>query len=51
MITRTVKEIDYLQESELEKIHKACLTVMEKNGVEFHSKEARDILEKGGAKV
>lgn len=51
MISRTVKAVDYLQEGELEKIHQACLTVLEKNGVEFHSQEARDILEKGGAKV
>lgn len=51
MINRTMQAMDYLQEEELQKIHQACLHVLEKNGVEFHLKEARDILEKGGAKV
>ena len=48
MIKRELKAIDYLEEGELEKIHQAALTVLEKNGVEFYSQEARDILKKGG---
>ena len=51
MITREIKPIDYLKPNALEKIHQAALTILEKNGVEFHSPEARDILKKNGAKV
>ncbi len=51
MISREIKALNYLSEGELEKIHQATLTVLEKNGVAFHSEEARDILKKGGAKV
>ena len=51
MIKRELKAIDYLEQGELEKIHKASLAVLEKNGVEFYSQEARDILKKGGARV
>ncbi len=51
MISRALKAMNYLEEGELEKIHRATLTVLEKNGVEFHSQEARDILKKGGARV
>lgn len=51
MIGRDFKALDYLESGELEQIHRASLTVLEKNGVEFHSKEARDVLIKGGAKV
>ena len=51
MIKREIKAIDYLEQDELEKIHQASLSVLEKNGVEFYSQEARDILKKHGAKV
>ncbi len=51
MISRDIKALDYLEKDELEKIHQAILEVLEKNGVEFHSPEAREILKKGGAKV
>ncbi|MDW7730643.1 MAG: trimethylamine methyltransferase family protein [Bacillota bacterium] len=51
MIKRELKAIDYLEQGELERIHKASLNILEKNGVEFFSQEARDILKKGGAKV
>jgi trimethylamine---corrinoid protein Co-methyltransferase len=51
MIKREIKPLDYLEQSELEKIHQAALTILEKNGVEFHSQEAREILKKNGAKV
>ena len=51
MISRVLKAMNYLEEDELEKIHQASLTVLEKNGIEFHSQEARDILKKGGARV
>jgi trimethylamine---corrinoid protein Co-methyltransferase len=51
MISRDIKALDYLEQEELEKIHQAILDVLEKNGVEFHSPEAREILKKGGARV
>ncbi|HED24516.1 MAG TPA: trimethylamine--corrinoid methyltransferase, partial [Firmicutes bacterium] len=51
MILRELKPMDYLEPEELEKIHQAVLTILEKVGVEFHSQEARDILKKAGAKV
>jgi trimethylamine--corrinoid protein Co-methyltransferase len=51
MIKRELKAIDYLEQGELEKIHKASLAILEKNGVEFYSEEARDILKKAGAKI
>ncbi len=51
MISRDLNPIDFLKVEDLEKIHKASLTVLEKNGVEFHSPEAREVLQKGGAKV
>ncbi len=51
MISRALKAMNYLEEGELEKIHQGILTVLEKNGIEFHSQEARDILKKGGARV
>lgn len=51
MINRVIKAMNYLEEDELEKIHQASLAILEKNGIEFHSQEARDILKKGGARV
>jgi trimethylamine---corrinoid protein Co-methyltransferase len=51
MINRKIKALDYLGEAELEQIHQAVLKVLEKNGVEFYSQEAREILSKGGARV
>jgi trimethylamine---corrinoid protein Co-methyltransferase len=51
MINRKIKALDYLGEAELEQIHKAVLKVLEKNGIEFYSQEAREILSKGGARV
>ncbi len=51
MITRDFKALDFLKENDLEKLHQAVLEVLEKNGVEFHSPEAREVLQKGGAKV
>ena len=51
MITRDFKALDYLKEEDLEQLHRAVLEVLEKNGVEFHSSEARKVLQKGGAKV
>lgn len=51
MINRKIKALDYLGEAELEQIHKAVLQVLEKNGIEFYSQEAREILSKGGARV
>ena len=51
MINREIKALDYLESEQLEQIHKAVLHILEKNGVEFHSGEARDILKKGGAVV
>jgi len=51
MINRVIKAMNYLEEAELEKIHQASLAILEKNGIEFHSQEARDILKKGGARV
>ena len=51
MINREIKALDYLEREELEQIHQAILHVLENNGVEFHSQEARDILKKGGARV
>lgn len=51
MIDRKLNALDYLDSRDLEKIHKAVLVVLEKNGVEFFSQEAREILKKGGAKV
>lgn len=51
MINREIMAMDYLESKELEKIHRAILNVLEKNGVEFHSQEARDILKKGGARI
>ncbi len=51
MINRTLKALDYLNEEELEKIHQASLSVLEKNGIKFQSGEAREILRKGGARV
>ncbi|MDW7740226.1 MAG: trimethylamine methyltransferase family protein [Bacillota bacterium] len=51
MINRDLKAVDYLKSEDLEKIHQATLTVLEKNGIEFYSQEARDILKKNGAKV
>jgi len=51
MISRDLRALDYLDDGELEQIHRSSLAVLEKNGVEFHSQEARDILQNGGAKV
>ncbi|MDY6827015.1 MAG: trimethylamine methyltransferase family protein [Bacillota bacterium] len=51
MILRELKPLDFLRPEELEIIHQAVLTVLEKVGVEFHSQEARDILKKAGARV
>jgi trimethylamine---corrinoid protein Co-methyltransferase len=51
MINREIKAMDYLESEQLEQIHKAVLHILEKNGIEFHSEEARDILKKGGARV
>lgn len=51
MINREIKALDYLEREELEKIHQAILHVLENNGVEFHSQEARGFLKKGGARV
>jgi trimethylamine---corrinoid protein Co-methyltransferase len=51
MINRKISALDYLEKDELEQIHKAVLSVLEKNGIEFYSDEARKILQKGGARV
>jgi len=51
MISREMQALNYLKEEDLEKIHQASLSILEKNGVEFHLEEAREILKKGGAKV
>ncbi|MFO7952900.1 MAG: trimethylamine methyltransferase family protein [Bacillota bacterium] len=51
LVSRDFEPLDFLKESDLEKIHQASLTLLEKNGVEFHCQEARDFLQKGGAKV
>jgi trimethylamine--corrinoid protein Co-methyltransferase len=51
VIKRKLEAIDYLSRNDLEKIHQASLGILEKNGIEFFSAEARDILKKGGARV
>ncbi len=51
MISREISALNYLKDEDLEKIHKASLAVLEKNGIKFHSEEAREILKKGGARV
>ncbi len=51
LISREFKPLDYLKEEELEQIHLGALAALEGDGVEFFSREARDILKKAGAKV
>lgn len=51
MISSKINALNYLSEEDLDKIHQATLTILEKNGIAFHSEEAREILKKGGAKV
>ena len=51
LISREFKALNYLREDELEQIHLGALAVLEGDGVEFFSREARDILKKAGAKV
>ncbi len=51
MISRVLPAVNFLKDEELEQIHQAVLTILEKNGVEFHSEEARKILAEGGARI
>ncbi len=51
MIIREFEPINYLKREQLDQIHLGAMTVLEGDGVEFFSSEARNILEKAGAKV
>ncbi len=51
MIYREFQPLNYLKQEELEKIHLGAMAVLEGDGVEYFSPEARKILSKAGAKV
>ncbi len=51
MIIREFEPINYLKREQLDQIHLGAMTVLEGDGVEFFSQEARNILQKAGAKV
>ncbi len=51
MIIREYEPINYLKREQLDQIHLGAMTVLEGDGVEFFCPEARNILQKAGAKV
>ncbi len=51
MIERRQKELDIFSGDEIEKIHAASMEIMEKNGIEFLSREACNILADHGVRV
>jgi trimethylamine--corrinoid protein Co-methyltransferase len=51
MISRDLKHLDILSEEQLRQIDEATHTVLEKNGIEFMSSEARELLQNNGAGV
>ncbi len=51
MIERKQKEMNIFSEDEVVKIHAASMDILEKNGIEFLSEEARKILQDNGVRV
>jgi trimethylamine:corrinoid methyltransferase-like protein len=51
MIERKVKAMDIFTDEEVLQIHAASMEIMEKNGIEFLSEEARKILQDNGVRV
>ncbi len=51
MIIRDLPPLDVMSPSEIEKIHDISLELLQKEGIEFHNEEAREIFKKNGAKV
>lgn len=51
MLTRKLGVVDIFTEDEIEQIHQATLTILEKHGIEIFHEEGRALLEKHGAKI
>jgi len=51
LIKREFQALNLLKEDELYQIHHGAMAALEGDGVEFFSREARDVLQKAGAKV
>ncbi len=51
MIVRNLGPVDVMSKEDIERIHEISLEVLQKEGIEFHNEEAREIFKNNGARV